>query len=101
MMKTDQSTAVVVLFSAIFMVAVPLSSYAGQMKEPGSGESVTPAPPPTETAMHDTKTTVAPPSDAKGAAKGCATGAAIGTILFPGVGTLAGCALVSVVGWFW
>ncbi len=99
MMKTNQKTAVLILFSAIIMMGLSLSSYAGNTPE--SGQNTEQVSSLGETTASSNAPTDAPPNNGKGAAKGCATGAAIGTAIAPGAGTLAGCVLVGIWGWFW
>lgn len=101
MMKTNQSTAAIILFSTIFMVGIPLSSYAGQIIEPRPVENIELVANPAETEINDMEIAEDSASNGKGAAKGCATGAAIGTALAPGVGTVAGCIIAGIWGWFW
>ncbi len=87
------------LFSAIIMMGLSLSSYAENTPESrqnteqvsSSGEMTTP----------NNTTTDTPLDNRKGALKGCAAGAAIGTAIAPLAGTLAGCVLVGIWGWFW
>lgn len=100
-MTKNSNTMVAFLFGALFMIGVPLSSYAGQVATPPSGENTEMVSNFSDGTMHKTNTAEELPSNGKGAAKGCATGATVGTILFPGIGTLAGCAIVGIVGWFW
>jgi len=99
MMETNQRKAVLILCSAIIMTGLSLSGYAGNTPERnpsqntehvssfGESETVTPH--------------AAPSSNGKGAAKGCAAGATIGTVIAPGAGTLAGCIIAGIWGWFW
>ncbi len=98
-MKTNQKTAVLILFSAIIMMGLSLSSYAGNTPE--SGQNTEQVSPSGETTTSDNTSTDAPPDNGKGALKGCAAGAAIGTAIAPLAGTLAGCVLVGIWGWFW
>ena len=98
-MKTNQKTAVLMLFSAIIMMGLSLSSYAENT--PGSGQNTEQFSLSGETTTSDNATTDAPPDNRKGALKGCAAGATIGTAMAPIAGTLAGCILVGIWGWFW
>ncbi|NOX92549.1 MAG: hypothetical protein GXP18_08915 [Gammaproteobacteria bacterium] len=101
MMKANQKMAVLILFSAIIMAGVSLSSYAGNTPEYSPGQNTGHVSPPGETTTANNTPSHAPPSNGKGAAKGCATGAAIGTAIAPGAGTLAGCIIAGIWGWFW
>jgi len=83
-----------VLFSAIIMMGMSLSTYAGNTSESDTGQN-------TEQVSPSPETATPPPSNGKGAAKGCAAGAAIGTAVAPGAGTLAGCIIAGIWGWFW
>ncbi len=96
-MKTNQKTAILMLFSAIIMLGLSLSSYAENTPE--SGQNTEQVSSPGETTTSDN--TTAPLENRKGALKGCAAGAAIGTAIAPLAGTLAGCVLVGIWGWFW
>ncbi len=87
------------LFSAIIMMGLSLSSYAENTPAPGQNTEQVSAS--AETTTPDNATTDTPPDNGKGALKGCAAGAAIGTAVAPIAGTLAGCILVGIWGWFW
>jgi len=93
-MKTNKKRAVLILFSAIIMTGMSLSSYAENTPESDPGQN-------TEQVSPSAETATPPPSNGKGAAKGCAAGAAIGTAIAPGAGTLAGCIIAGIWGWFW
>ncbi len=99
MMKKNQKTAVLMLFSAIIMMGLSLSSYAENTPEPEQNTEQFSLS--DETTTSDHTTTDAPPDNQKGALKGCAAGAAIGTAMAPIAGTLAGCILLGIWGWFW
>jgi len=100
MTRKNPTTAVLVLFSALFLTSVPVSSYAEEITENHFTENTEHAAP-NENMLMPNDTHNEPASDGAGAAKGCATGAAIGTAFAPGVGTLAGCIVAGIWGWFW
>ncbi len=101
MMGTNQKTAVLILFSAIIMMGLSLSSYAEDTPEHSPGQNAEQVSLSGETTTSNNTPTNTPLNNSKGAAKGCVTGAAIGTAIAPIVGTLAGCILVGIWGWFW
>jgi hypothetical protein len=97
MMKNNQNITMIILFIAIFVIGTPVSSYAGHTPEHATSLVAQPV----EVATPADGASNEPPSNGKGAAKGCATGAAIGTAFAPGAGTLAGCIIAGIWGWFW
>ncbi len=103
LMKKDKShLAMLILLLSLGMLGTPVSSYADH-PHPAGITAEAPTENMAEHAMEDMNTTndPEPGSDGSGAAKGCAAGAAIGTAFAPGVGTVAGCIVAGIWGWFW